>query len=383
MNKSFKIGIITMHRVRNNGSALQAYALQTKVDELGYDSEIIDYVFPNKTQIKVKGNKLIWLAKKIIYLTLDAILGFPNYTQLKRLSQFHKEHYKLSTNTYLTKEELENNPPKYDLLITGSDQVWNYIHIGDDTSFMLSFCTDDNIPRISYAASFSATNLPDKFKTLYSKYLSKYQCISVRENSGIKIITELIQEDANVVCDPTLLFGKEEWSKIAATSKIKRKQPYILAYILHYAYNPYPEINRIISNLQNQLGLHVVYLDGKLSNYKQRNSTVIRNAGPNEFVRLFMDAQFVITTSFHGTAFALNFSIPLYSVIDTKSENDSRMLNLLNLVGAENRLISIDTLEFKAEPMNYGLIDKKVNDLRTKSLEYLNNSISKNLPDQL
>lgn len=370
-----KIGIITMHRVQNNGSALQAYALQKKINDLGYYSEIIDYVFPNKLHRKVPENIFIKCAKQIRHLLGDAILGFPNYIRLKRFYQFYKNYYKLSKRTYSLKEELDNNPPSYDLLVTGSDQVWGPMNIGKDTTFMLSFCKDDSIPRISYSASFATDNIPEEFKPLYAIFLSKYQFISVRESSGIKIINDLIQKDATVVCDPTLLLNKYEWSKIASDSRITIKQPYILVYILTYAYNPYPEIDNIIQELQNQLGLHVIYLDGKLSDYKKKNSTVIRNAGPCEFVKLFMDAKYVITTSFHGTAFALNFSVPLYSVIKSTSGSDSRIFSLLKLVGAENRAIIIDTDILKVEPMDYNTTSKNIETLREESKYYLRDSI--------
>jgi len=127
--------------------------------------------------------------------------------------------------------------------------------------------------------------------------------------------------------------------------------------------------------MQEQLGLHVIYLDGQLSDYGKRNSTVVKCAGPCEFVKLFMDAKFVITTSFHGTAFALNFSVPLYSVIKNSDSSDSRMFSLLKLVGAENRAITIDTNNLKVEQMDYMMVNKNIKSLREESISYLHDSI--------
>lgn len=379
MNKNYKIGIITMHRVRNNGSALQAYALQSKIIKLGFDSEIIDYIFPNKLHTKSKEKVFIQAARQLKRILIKIILGFPIYIQKKRFKKFYKKYYRLSAKTYSSKDELEKNPPYYDLLITGSDQVWNPKHIGMDTTFMCSFCKDDTIHRISFASSFASNNIPERFKPLYAKYLSNYNALAVRENSGVSIINDLIQQPATVTCDPTLLLDKLDWLKIADSSKIKINKPYILAYILTYAYNPYPEIIDLIKKLQDRLGFHIVFLNGRLSDYKFKNSTVIRNAGPSEFVKLFMDAEYVITTSFHGTAFALNFSVPLSSVVNNKTEDDSRMINLLHLVGAGNRAISIDATELTTEPMDYSIISNNIQKLRDKSMRYLFNAIKNNL----
>lgn len=374
MDNIKKIGIITMHRVQNYGSALQAYALQKKINELGYYSEIIDYVFPNRMHRK-NDTFLIKYAKQARHELGDALLGFPSWIQKQRFYQFYKNYYKLSKKKYTSKEDLDNDPPYYDLLITGSDQVWGPMNIGDDTTFMLSFCKNDNIPRISYAASFATDRIPEKFRSIYSTYLSKYQFISVRESSGVRVIHDLIHRDASVTCDPSLLLDRVSWSEIAALSKINIKKPYILAYILSYSYNPYPEINHLIQKIQEQLGLHVIYLNGQLSDYRKRNSTVIRSAGPCEFVKLFMDAKFVITTSFHGTAFALNFSVPLYSVIKNSGSSDSRMFSLLKLVGAEDRAITIDTNNLKVERMDYTMVSKNIKSLREESISYLHDSI--------
>ena len=178
------------------------------------------------------------------------------------------------------------------------------------------------------------------------------------------------------------MLDKSEWLKIASHSKIRIRNPYILAYILTYAYNPYPEIDRFIEKLHDKLGIQVIFLNGRITDQKHKHASVIRKAGPYDFVKLIMDAQFVITTSYHGTAFALNFSVPFYSVVNIKAEDDSRIVNLLQMAGAEKRAIPIDSNEFNPEPMDYCIISDKINELRIQSLNFLNNSINENLQKQ-
>ena len=202
----------------------------------------------------------------------------------------------------------------YDILITGSDQVWNPIHILTDTSFFLPFA-HSHTPRIAYAPSFSVASIPEEFYTAIRPYVTGYSHLSVREKSGIDIVKSLTDKEVSMVCDPTLLLTKADWSVLAAQSEIKISEPYILVYVLSYAYNPYPAINTIIEKVQQELDLPLILLDAPILNMKFKNARFIKDAGPAEFLYLVQHASFVISTSFHGTAFALNFGIPFYSVI--------------------------------------------------------------------
>ncbi|NLE24415.1 MAG: polysaccharide pyruvyl transferase family protein [Clostridiaceae bacterium] len=365
-----RVGLITMHRVLNFGSALQAYALQKKIIELGFECEIIDYVFPNSSRI-VNQNKIYIILRLAKYLIIELILGFPNYTKKKRFAKFYKKYYRLSHRKYVSPRELNNNPPVYDILVTGSDQVWNPKHIGRDTSFMLSFCKDDSIPKLSYSASFGTDNISEEYVALYSSYLSKYKFISVRESSGANIIKKMLNRDVNIVCDPSLLLDKSEWEEVAVKSKISINKPYILVYIVTHSFNPYPEIDPIIRKIQAIMGLHIVYLNGRVYDYGRRNSSVIKNAGPCEFIRLILNSSIVITTSFHGTAMALNFSVPVISVIKDRFDKDSRIMSLLKDIGAEHRAVTISETNFDILLQRNQLEKIDMEKIRNKSLDYL------------
>ena len=321
-----------MHKVLNYGSALQAYALQHYISKLGYDAELIDYVFPNGSRKKQQT-----LKQKILSIIKKLLSG--GFIKEHRFKKFYDNYYILSKKQYITPDELKKANLQYDIYMTGSDQVWNPIHIKNDFSFFFPFKIPNSSRKVSYAASISVSRLDDSLKPTFKKLLESYSSISVRESSGVVIIEDLLGRKAEHVCDPTLLLTKDEWSDLVKDREVPYEKPYILVYILSYAYNPYPEINNIIDIIQQKLGLHLIILDGRLKDFKRKNATVIKNAGPLEFINLVKNSSFIITTSFHGTAFALNFGVPFYSVIKDYSGVDDRMLDLLKKTQNEDKAI--------------------------------------------
>lgn len=383
MNKKKKVGIMTMHKVLNYGSALQAYALQKKILDLGFDCEIIDYIFPNVEHLLYQNPNGI-KEEESFYSYLRPLLAFckRKITGLSKIKDrkralfesFYEKYLILSPKQYSTRLVLEKDPPIYDIYLTGSDQVWNSKYVGYDTSFMFSFVKDKN-PRISYAASFSSATIPEYYKSYYKTELSKYLKISVREKSGIFIVHELVNKNAELVCDPTLLLDKEEWSILAKESCIRLNEKYILVYVLDYAYDPYPDIYSRIEEIQQKIQLPIVVLSGRKQNFL-KNAKFINVAGPCEFLSLFMNASFIITNSFHGTAFALIFEKYFVSVIKDRTNEDSRVLSLLLRVKREYNSVIYN------QPINLinDLFDNECNteldDFRSSSIQYLRKELS-------
>lgn len=369
MKMAKKVGIITMHRIINYGSALQAYATLKAVSMLGYEAELIDYIFPNK-------KRKIGLAGKMKSLILKAFLSVFHAGKKKNFDSFYSEYYNCSK-PFRTPEELKEADFSYDILMTGSDQVWNPMHTGDDLSFLLSFSTD-NTPKISYASSFSKSVLPEEYKITYAECLKNYKSISVRETSGVNIVRELIDKTPYCACDPTLLMSGEEWSILANKGKQLVKGKYVLLYILAYAYNPYPDILNIIEYIRGKMNLPVVILDGSLMTNRIAGAKIIKSAGPLEFLRLVRDAAFVVTTSFHGTAFSLNFEKPFFSILNDDLKGDTRMLDLLKAVGAEDRALIYNAPVVEVPLyMDYNSISPRVESIRKESMDYLNVILNK------
>lgn len=382
------VGIITMHKVLNFGSALQAYALQRAVEQLGYKAEIIDYLYPNPEHClywelpeQVKRPKLSLL--KRIYNKISQIkkqVAFEKtVTREGKFQSFYQTFFHLTAEQYSTRYWLGKKVPRYDIYLTGSDQVWNPRFVGYDTSFMLSFVQGAQ-PKISYASSFSIDILPKQYGDCYKHELSKYMNLSVREKSGAEIIMRLIGKEVEVCCDPTLLLGKEQWLEMANSSDYNIEEPYILLFVLDYAYDPYPYIFDIVESIHKKLNYRIIVLHGKVSEYmEEHHAKCIDNAGPADFIKLFSSAAFIITTSFHGTAFALKFRIPFVSVVKTIEEGDSRMYYLLKRVGAEKRALLYNgpiaekmcDLEVWDQSIDY-----KLEQFRHESYTYLKKALS-------
>ena len=243
-------------------------------------------------------------------------------------------------------------------------------------SFMFSFVKDLK-PRISYAASFSSDNIPDIYRLSYQKELRKYSKISVREEKGISLVHDLVSDkEVEVVCDPTLLLNKEEWKELVVKSNINLKGKYMLVYILDYAYNPYPNIYDRIEEINKELHLPIVLLSGRRK-HSLKHSKLVAECGPYEFLSLFMNASYIVTTSFHGTAFALNFNKPFCAIIQDYSGKDSRIYDLLEKVGKKDNAILYNVPIKDVRK----IIKEKSNDIsllenyRKKSIDYLFNTL--------
>lgn len=352
-----KIGILTMHRVVNYGSTLQAYALQHFLFEQGYDNEIIDYQFAPKPL-----NLKDWFR----YILKG------NFIKYIKFKQFWKSNYILSSQTYKNRNKLTESSCKYDIYLTGSDQVWNPKHNGNELTFMFDFIKNSKYKKIAYAASFSTGKITDEKTAQYKTWLSHYETISVREKNAIALVRQITGKDGIWVCDPTLLLDKATWNKLGEKSQLKINKPYILFYILTYAYNPYPQINNIINRIQDEFkGKLSIFLDGKISDKKRDNSIVISNISPYDFIYLIKNADFIVTTSFHGTAFAINFRKPFYSVIQSNTTLDDRMYSLLDKVGLKQRAILYDN-DFQYNNMEYDInIEQNINKFVTHSKHFL------------
>ena len=386
-----KVGVITMF-TPNCGSVLQAYATQMKLEDLGLDVEIINYSYPTEwhnarraaedAHVKSTDRGLVGFldrhGRSLGRRLLAIAQGGRTARYLKR--KFIKTKLNLSPVKYRNADELRAKPPVYDFYLTGSDQVWNPRFAVGDTVFMCDFAPS-NAPRASYAASFATDAIPDVYRDDYIKHLAKYKAISVREKAGVKLVRTLTGMSAEVVCEPTLLIEKSTWDRVAEGSLIKVKKPYLLAYILTYAYDPFPNITRLIDEVRRQTGLDVVFLfgDGRV----QYGDTPRRSdaAGPAEFVRLFRDASFVVTTSLHGTAFSLTFEKPFYSIVESLDGRDSRMLSLAREVGAESRVLPVTAPGIDVTEPDYSQIAPRLAAWRSSSIEYLQGVFSQDLPE--
>lgn len=360
------IGIITFHRAINYGAILQTYALQKKIKELGVKCVIIDY----------RNKKLENRHKKIKFSDCKNMKDFIRYLLLSKnhnikydkFREFANKHFEVSTPFYSLKD-LREAEKKYDTFITGSDQVWNYQINDMDAAYFLEF-TKDKSKKASYAASFGVSNIPNEYKQKYFELLNDFEYILVREKQGADIIRELLSREAQVVLDPTLLLSKEEWHSVAKEgySAVDGK------YILIYAFGGSKNIWNLAENISKKTGYKIVCI---ANTYKKSiNIKYIKSAGPEEFLGLFKNAEYVITNSFHGTAFSINFNKQFFTEMlpDTMGVN-SRIEDILDLFRLDNRIITSSDASVIDILINYNEMNEILETERKKSMALLKNLI--------
>ena len=366
-----KVGIITLHRVVNYGSVLQTYALQEKIKSLGYNVEVIDY-FPERLtmlgMLKRIKNKSQKLRKSLIIRTAARIIIFPSYIiRFHMFFDFLKKYINMTSKTYKSIEEVNNETFDYDIYCTGSDQVWNCgWNEKFDYPYYLSFAPDDK-KKIAYAASFGKSKLDSNEISETKKYLKRYDSISLREKSGVDIVNGLgIKNSVNVV-DPTLLLNGNEWRKISS-NKYKNEK-----YILVYNLNRNKKIDRYAENLSKKTGLKIKFLSYQLHEF-YKHGQIVCNPKVEDFLALIDNAEFVITDSFHATAFSINFHTQFVIVYPEKYS--TRLQSILEITGLENRVAKDENdLDITNKKINYKEVDTKLDKERTKSFEWLKNAL--------
>ena len=371
MNKKKTVGIITMHKVINCGSALQAYALQYVINKMGYKAELIDYIFPNKYHKSIHKVTGIRGQLKKLYGFFRRMYGRVHF------ARFYRKFFTLSEKTYHTMEELKLSPPIYDIYVSGSDQVWNSKYIGSDTSYMLSWVKKGK--KVAYSGSFATTTISDEYNAVYSKALSSYDYLSVREERSLHLLEKVSGKPVCFVLDPALLLTPQEWGEVIADSDKKIEGDYILIYLLGYSFNLYPYAFDLVKFVYEKYRKKLVVLSMSCKYvFQLKRKTIVNKTTPQNFLSLISNASLVITDSFHASAMALNFQVPLYALIDNKCSDDNRVYSLLSSMHAEDRIIVKGT-EFENLPpllADYKELSKRLETVRADSLLFLEESLN-------
>lgn len=362
-----KIRTITCHDVYNHGASLQAYALQTYLQSLGHEVEIIDY----KPDYLSRHYKL-WSVSNPIYdkpfvRQLYFLAKFPDrFVALRRkrkFDEFTKRYLKLTECRYHSNEELKANPPKANVYIAGSDQIWNTLfQNGKDPAFYLDFAPSDKI-KISYAASFSTTSIQEIYLPFVKKQLQNFHSISIRERSSLPLLFSLGFKGV-AVCDPVFLLSKEKWESFLLPQKKHEK------YVLVYDFDNNQVIQSIAETIAENHGLKIYNIGATQKKYASKNFIY---SGPFEFLSLIHDASFVISNSFHATAFSLIFQRD-FCVINRKEDINIRMSSLLRNLHLTNRIVSEYSNSLKI-PIDYS----SINPIIEKDIHFSKQFLYKNI----
>lgn len=369
---NMKIALITIHNVTNYGAILQAFATNEILSRYG-KVEMIDYQknhLSNHMDL-IRFNLSFRGFKMLVH---DVLNLRSRYKMVSRFKRFIEDNMILTKN-FSSEQLTMGKASGFDLYVCGSDQIWNPEIVSADKTldpiFFLSFAPK-GVTKISYASSTGHHIFNEEEKQEVKKLLHDFKNISIREKDGQDQLLKIFPDrEINLVLDPTLLLSKKEWLMKFNIAENQHGEDYILVYSVPRT----SLIKKAISFFAEKLNLKVVSIDKMLLPITN-GVDHINHAGPIEFLQLYANASFVISDSFHGLCYALNFEKPFVAVSSNKVGN--RQENLLALLGIDDRLVKdeADFLEISVDlDYNKG-ISEKLNLLREKSLEYIDSSIS-------
>lgn len=354
-----KVQLTTLHSQNNNfGSVLQAYALYQYTKQLGYDVEVLNY-----RPYYSNGSKDIKaFIKKIIVNTM-----FLSYyiSRSRRFNEFLKQEKQ--TKKFTSYEELEKNHPEADIYMIGSDQVWNTSFLcGKDPTYYLEYTDSPN--KMSYAASMGRfVNSQEEINR--TKELTKdFKFISLREDKSAIQLQQAGRTDAKYVLDPVFLLSYSDYQNLHVKNK-QIEDDYILAYVIHRD----KFISQVIDEIVKITGKKVIQVGGFSS--KCNYDSFPRGSGPREFLTLVENASFIVTSSFHGTAFAHIYQKQFAIVMP--SSNTLRLENILETAGTTNRVVKeiSDIERICNRKIDYNEVNQRLNKKIQESREYLKESL--------
>lgn len=366
-----KVGVITFHRAYNYGAILQAHALSQKISELSSGCEIVDVLDPVESSKKIGlKRKLVLFIRSILYL--DRTVGYRK--RCKKIDRFVKTNLLLSKEKYNANTIYDSNS-RYKVFVVGSDQVWN-LSFKNNHIYLLDFVNEDNY-RMSYAASFGYSKIPEQFVEHSKKSIERFDAVSVREKTGISILEEQIGiKNGVLVVDPTLLFDKEKWVSMVDLSLVKDKR--VIGdekFVLYYAVAPQTRLLDSAIETARRNNMKLVILNNS-TEIKVKSAINFYDAGIEDFIFLFNKASYVFTTSFHGLAFAINFNKQfVFETSKEKNNANDRLFSLVSELGLINR--SIDVIKDVNDPIDWGSANAKLQILRKRSADYLSNNLNK------
>jgi len=352
-----KIAIITTHHEPNYGNKLQNYALQTVIERLGYKVETINDARSWQDLIS------LWAQKKNIIHALIPYRRQPKHIKYAKFFFWSKRHLHYSKVNIHTDSDFRGGlADMYDYFVVGSDQIWNpEWRIFSNEFGFATFARKEQ--KVAYAPSFGVSQMLSDRVEEYKHWLQNWKALSCREYEGAAIIKELTGLSVPVVVDPTLLLTRADWDKVASKRLIQ--EPYVVVYTIGGMQEQY---RAYIQKEAQEKHLRIINLsEGKYV-----------ALGPDEFISVIKYASLMITDSFHGTAFAIQYHIPITiinrTLVTGELDKLSRIRTLFRYIGVENR--DFCQLFNECYDINWNMADDNIRQYRKQSLEYLQNSLT-------
>lgn len=357
-----KIGIITFHRAHNYGAVLQCYALSRVLRKMGHYVEVVDY-YPNYLRDQysllppIKNGVVLWIKHLIKLLPIWRV-------KIKRMRLFNTFISSLPLSAYQYNERADAIKG-YDALVFGSDQIWNPLLSNGVDKIFSGFFEHDGELFVSYAASTSPKVCSEEYRLYFSKIIESFDKISVREKSLANYLNNIRLNVADTVLDPVLLLSKKEWNIMAIYPEEEN-------YLLIYTVPQSSFVRKHAEFIAKTKGLQIIELTAAAKNVRGKEYRQI--VGPCQFLGFFLKASYIVTTSFHGTAFSVRFG-KQFSNIQLGTPVDDRALNLLESIGLKNHAVTKNSIFEVPEHINYDDVEPRLNQSVNNSISYLKESL--------
>lgn len=386
---SKKVGLAITTYTHNYGSFLQSFALVETIKRLGYTPEVISTKgvqnlissARRKYFIKRMFNINELLSYSVMFKGIGMKLINKDYAKNQEIrgaafDRFRDKYFSFSP-VGQTWEEVGNICRDYCAVVVGSDQLWRPANI-EGGYFTLEFVPDE-INKIAYAPSFGIPRLEKPQAEKVKHFIPRLNHIGVREERGQQIIKELTGIDVPVVCDPTLLFTKEDWDSYVGERLINDN------YVLTYFIGDHEDYLRFAKRLSDYWGIKVVgivHIDGYNNNISTYIDETPYDIDPFQFINLVKFAKCVLTDSFHCSVFSIHFekeffAFKRFSDNNTMSTNN-RLTTLFKVAGIEGRILSgkEDISDSLFKPINYSVVRENIQKKRDFSMDYLSNALA-------
>lgn len=364
--------MITFHHSYNCGSMLQSYALQTVIEKMGISCEIVN--FSNAGQ----GRVYSVLAKDSdLKSIVKNMLLFPHRDRI----QANFDGYEAFMNKYLNlsgaviHEASSLTDEGYDILVAGSDQVWNITIEDGDDAYFLSWVKQAK--KVAYAPSFGAKN-PLRYARdsgFYSDILADFDHLSIREGNGRKWIAEMTSRDVPVLLDPTLLLDQVEYLALEEEIALPGR------YIFYYGPSYDRKNNTLIREISRKYKLPVVAFNAKsyfVKGMQFSKFLLPQTENPRVFLSLIKNASLVITTSFHGSLFSSIYRRPFWTIKQGGMvRDDDRVATFMSQLCLEDRMVPQkfdQSFDYRA-PVDYEPYEQSLRELKIASQGYLERAL--------
>ena len=347
----------------NYGSALQSWALSQAIQKLGYKAKLVDYcpvILADKDPLNPFGN--MWdkdeESIRMCQLTMPAIKV--NYEKFMR---FYNERFDKTVGKY-SSVNFNDVKSEVDLFVCGSDTIFCPDEFGIDDGYYANYdCMKAN--SVAYAASFGDPHFTDEMYLVLNDRLQNFKAFGLRENLMIPYVKEHTEVPVQKVVDPTLLLTSDDYDTIAEDRLVPEK------YLLLYARRYNPKMNEYAENLAKKNGWKIVDISLRATN-AELGHQMFYEAGVEEFLSLVKHAEYIVTNSFHGMIFGVQYRCPF--VIFSREQCDTKITELLELFGLSDRMLVTGEESFKEE-IDYKEVHNNIAVARDDSKQFLKNEL--------